>query len=223
MNTSIIKKDFWRSDEYIELHLDTKIVYLYLLAGPDKGYLNVFKFNKQLASLSTGVSKHSLEAGLEQLEKIGYIETYEGYVGLLKGHASPVGGQYGGENKARELASLPVDIREHFNLDEEGITVVERSKKVAKKPGPAPETINSIISKQPQVLQSALTDLVADRIERKKAPTTRAVKGWINKLEQMYPNQPNRQVESIQQSIDRGWMGLFEVKVEQNSGGGAFM
>ena len=141
----------------------------------------------------------------------------------MKGHASPVGGQYGGENKARELASLPVNIREHFNLDEEGITVVERAKKVAKKPGPAPETINSIISKQPQILQSALTDLVADRIERKKAPTTRAVKGWINKLEQMYPNQPNRQVESIQQSIDRGWMGLFEVKVEQNSGGGAFM
>lgn len=212
MNTSIIKKDFWKSDEYIEFHLDTKVIYLYLMSCPDKGYLNVFKFNKHIASLCTGVSKNSIEAGLEQLEAKGFIEIYNDYIGLLKGHTTAVGGQYGGVNKLRELASLPVDVREHFSLDDGSIIDIEPAKKDIKKPGPSPETIKDIISKQPKPLQRALSEFVADRIERKKAPTTRAVKGWITKLEGMYPNRPEQQAESIMQSIERGWMGLFEVK-----------
>lgn len=212
MNTSIIKKDFLKSDEYIGLHLDTKFMYLYLLACPDKGYLNVFKLEKHLAMLCTGISKNSIEAGLEQLEKIGYIEVFNDYVALLKGHSVPVGGQYAGVNKDRELAALPVDVREHFNLDDESIIEEEVKKKAPKKVGPAPETIKDIILKQPAGLQEALTDFVADRIERKKSPTTRAVKGWISKLEEMYPGKVEKQVASLKQSIDRGWMGLFEVK-----------
>lgn len=221
MNTSIIKKDFWKSDEYIEMHLDTKIIYLYLLSCPDKGYLNVFKFEKHLATLCTGISSHSLDAGIEQLADKGFIEVYGNYVGLLKGHSVAVGGQYAGANKERELAALPVDVREHFGLDDDTIVDKEPTKKAPKKTGPAPETVRDIISKQPEALRGALADFVADRIERKKAPTTRAVKGWIAKLDEMYPNNPKKQVASLQQSIDRGWMGLFEVK--DNKGEGAFL
>jgi len=223
MNTSIIKKDFWKSDEYVVLHLDTKMVYLYLLSCPDKGYLNVFKLNKHLATLCTGVSSNSIEAGLEQLQKMGYIDLFNGYVGLLKGHVTAVGGRYGGENKDKELASLPVDIREHFGLDDESIIDIEPTKRVVKKTGPPPETIKSIIAKQPEALRETLQDFVEDRIERKKAPTTRAVKGWVKKLEDMYPKNPAKQAMCLQQSIDRGWMGLFEVKMDSTTGGGEFM
>lgn len=214
MNTSIIKKDFWKSDEYIELHLDTKIMYLYLLSCPDKGYLNVFKFNKHLATLCTGVSRNSVDAGIEQLEKIGFIETYEDYIGLLKGHATGVGGQYGGVNKERELASLPVNVRDHFKLDSEGV-VEKAPKKKPKKTGPPPETIEDIISKLNENIQAPLRDLVADRIERKRPPTTRAVKGWVNKLDKMYPSNYLKQADSINQTIAMGWMGLFEVKADK--------
>ena len=212
MNTSIIKKDFLKSDNYIDLHQDTKTMYLYLLICPDKGYLDVFKLEKHLAVLITGMSVNSLEAGLEELQKRGFIDMYNGYVGLLLKHTSSIGGQYGGVNRDRELANLPVDVRDHFGLDNLDIIEKESVKKLPKKPGPAPETIKEIISKQPEALRATLQDFVDDRIERKKAPTTRAVKGWINKLQQMYPDNYVKQALSLQQSIDRGWMGLFEVK-----------
>lgn len=212
MNTTIIRKDFWLSDEFTNLHHDSKTVYMYLLTGPDKKYLNVFKFNKNIAITCTGLSSHSIEAGLSELEKNEFIEIKAHYVGLLRAHSVPVGGQYGSTNTAREIASLPVDIREHFGLDTEGIIEEKAKSKTPKKTGPAPETIASIIARQPEALREPLSELVADRIERNKAPTTRAVKGWINKLEKMYPNQVNMRVASIEQTIEKGWMGLFEVK-----------
>ncbi len=214
--TSFIRNGFWTSDEYISLHLDTKILYIYLLSCPDREYLNVFKFNRIFATHCTGISRASVDAGVEQLEKIGYIETFNGYVSLLKGDAVTLGGRYNKLNGEKELESIPVDVRAHFKLDAEDIIVVEETKTTPKKTGPAPETIKTIIAKQPEVLRGALQDLVDDRIERKKAPTTRAVKGWINKLQGMYPNNYPKQVKSIQQTIDRGWMGLFEVKEDES-------
>lgn len=211
MNTSIVKKEFLNSDEYVGLHLDTKFMYLYLLCCPDKGYLNVFKFNKHFASLCTGISGNSIESGLEQLQKLGYIDVFNGYVGLLKGHTAAVGGQYGAVNVERELSSLPIDVLEHFGL-QDGVEIKEPTKRVPKKTGPKPDTIKDIIAKQPEVLREPLADFVADRVERKKAPTTRAVKGWITALEKLYPANPDKQAASVQQSINRGWAGFWEVK-----------
>lgn len=216
MKTSIIKKDFWTSDEFVEMHLDTKFMYIYLLSCPDKGYITVFKFNKHLAMLCTGMSGHSIERGVEELGEKAYIEIFNGYVGLLRADSSSVGGMYGGANKDRELSSLPVNVREHFGLDDDSI-IEEPTKKVPKKTGPPPETIKSILAKQPKGLRTTLVDFIEDRKERNKAPTTRAVKGWIVKLEKMYPNQIEKQAACLQQSIDRGWMGLFEIKDSERS------
>jgi hypothetical protein len=212
MNTTIIRKNFWLSDDFINLHQDSKAVYNYLLSGPDKNYINIFKFNKNIAVTCTGISSHSIEAGLSELEHNGFIEIKGQYVALLMGHSVPVGGQYGASNTAREIAALPVDIREHFNLDTEGI--IEKKDKKPKAPGPKPETIKDIIEHQPEALREPLRELVADRIERNRAPTTRAVKGWISKLEKMYPDSLEKRVASIEQTIEKGWMGLFEVKEE---------
>jgi hypothetical protein len=223
MKTSIVRKDFLTSDEYIDLHSDSKSMYNYLLICPDKGYLDVFKFNKHLAELCTGLSKNSISAGINELGERGFIEIFNGYVGLLKKHTASVGGQYGAVNTARELASIPTDVREHFQLDDDGIMEVEPVKKTPKKTGPAPETIKDIIAKQHPKLREALQDFVDDRIERKKSPTTRAVKGWVNKLHSMYPNDHDKQAQVLYQSIERGWMGLFELKTVKSEEERAFM
>jgi len=210
MKTTIFKKDFWTSDEFIDLHLDSKCVYLYLLSCPDKGYLPVFKFNKHLATLCTGMSNNSIDAAITELSKNGYIEVYNGYVGLVRGDVSSIGGPYGAINTERELSSLPIDVREHFDLDNP-VVKKEPSKRVKKVGRPA-ETLKDILDKQPQDLQAALSDFIEDRKERKRPATTRAVKGWINKLETMYPNDINKRIGSIEQSIERGWHGLFEIR-----------
>jgi hypothetical protein len=54
-----------------------------------------------------------------------------------------------------------------------------------------------------------------DRMERKKPATSGAVKRWVNKLNSMYPNDIARQVASIEQSIERGWSGMYEVKEDK--------
>lgn len=212
MKTSIIyTKEIWSDDDFYKLHLDSKFLYWFILSSPDRGYITVYKWRNRFASMYTGILESQLESALEELSKKGFIEIYEGYICIKKLHVARIGGPYGAINANRELETIPVEVRRHFNIDDR-IVIEKVVKKPNKKTGPPPETIKEIIARQPEALREALTNFVEDRKERKRPPTTRAVKGWISKLEKMYPNNPEKQSESLQQSIERGWMGIFEVK-----------
>jgi hypothetical protein len=224
MSNVLINTGFWDADKTIELHLDSRMVFLYIMSSPHRGYLDVFELKRHHASMCLGINKSMVDNGIRELVEKGYIKEFNKYVQLLVSYKK-MGGGFNEINANRELETLPIDVREYFYGSGE-ITVQEpvATKKTPKKTGPPPDTIKDIISKQPEGMQIALTDFVADRVERKKAPTTRAVKGWIAKLEQMYPNQIDKRVMSLQQSIDRGWMGLFEVKnADRNSENREFM
>jgi len=216
-NKAFINTDVWKDDEIIKLSVDAKLVYFSLLIG-EREYIDVFKLHRNILIMMTGLNERQLEVSLGYLEEAGFVEVYNGYIGIKKSYAAKLNGFYNDINSKREYEKLPVDIREHFYPDGEEVIVTVKPKKV--KTGPKPETIKDIISKQPEALRESLQDFVDDRIERKKAPTTRAVKGWITKLETMYPNNPAKQALSLQQSIERSWMGLFEVKSDDKDKGG---
>lgn len=224
MNTSIIRpKEIWSDEDLYKTSLDGKLLYFYLLTSPDRGYLPVFKWRKRFACTYTGLNGDQIEVALESLVSKGFIELYEEYICILKSHVAAIGGPYGAINTDRELKQLPENIRSYY-YPGDIVPESEPAPKKQNKTGPAPETIKQIIGRQPEALRVALTDFVEDRKERKKPPTTRAVKGWINKLEQLYPNDPKKQTESIMQSIERGWMGLFEVaETKMKPGQGAFL
>lgn len=209
-NKAFINTDVWKDDEFIDLSIDAKAAYMILLMGPDRKYIDVFKLHKKVISVILGYTERQLEVAFKALSDKGFIEIYDGYVGITKSYAVELNGAYNKINSEREYDKLPENVRLHFYPNGRTVDTTVKPKKV--KPGPAPETIKDIISSQPEALREPLSELVADRIERKKAPTTRAVKGWIKKLERMYPNQINKRVESIDQTIEKGWMGLFEVK-----------
>lgn len=219
MKTSIIySQELWSDDEYFKLSLDAKLLYLFLISSPDRGYLNVFKWGKRFASAYTGLSESQVAVAVEALVDKNFVEVYENYICVKKSHVAKVGGPYGPANTERQLMALPEDVRLRFYPNNKVENIVATK---PKKPGPPPETIKSIISKQHPKIQEALQEFVADRIERKRPPTTRAVKGWLNKLNSMYPNNHDKQAQSLYQSIERGWMGLFEVKGDD--GGGEFL
>lgn len=223
MSNVLSNTNFWDTDRAIELHLDSRAVFLYILLCPTRKYLDVYELKRHHASMCLGMNKDIIENAVNQLVEKKFIRVYGKYVQLLEGYRK-MGGGFNDINANRELESLPVDVREYFYGS--GVVTFEKPtpKKVVKKAGPKPETIEEIIAKQNIHIQEPLRDLVGDRIERKKAPTTRAVKGWISKLDKMYPKNYLKQADSINQTIERGWMGLFEVKDEfKKPGEGAFM
>lgn len=225
MSNVLVNTGFWDADKTIELHLDSRMVFLYIMSSPHRGYLDVFELKRHHTAMCLGINKSMVENGIRDLVDKGYIRVFDKYVQLLVSYKK-IGGGFNDINAKREIETLPVNVREYFYGS--GDVIIEEptpAKKAPKKTGPAPETIKQIIARQPEALQGALNDFVADRIERKKAPTTRAVKGWIAKLEEMYPNDPKKQAESIAQSIERGWMGLFEVRENKfvKPGEGAFL
>lgn len=58
----------------------------------------------------------------------------------------------------------------------------------------------------------ALNNLIEARKKLKKPMTENAIKLVKNKLEKMYPWDTEMQIISINQSIERGWQSVFEVK-----------
>lgn len=63
----------------------------------------------------------------------------------------------------------------------------------------------------------AMQNFIDDRKERKKPMTARAVTLAFKRVYEWYPNSMADQVACINQSIEHGWLGLFELK----SGGSA--
>lgn len=211
MTKAFINTDIWKDDGMFLLPIEAKVLYFFLISGPDRKYIDVFKLSRRLTAMVMGVTDRQFDVALNALIEAGYVEVYDEYIGIIKSYAVELNGTYNKINSEREYEKLPSDVRKHFYPDgreiEEKVTVKRKQK-----PGPPAETIKTILDKQPEVLRVALGELVADRKERNKPPTTRAVKGWINKLEKMYPNQLDKRVASIEQTIEKGWMGLFEVR-----------
>lgn len=211
MNKAFINTDVWKDGELYDLPIESKVLYFFLISGPERQYINVFKFNRKYIAMIMGVTDQQFQVALKYLAEAGFVEVYNDYIGILKSHAVELGGVYNKINSEREYNKLPEDIRNHFYPSGRAVEQKTKPTKKAKR-GPQPESIADIIAKQPEALRQPLQDFVDDRKERKRPATTRAVKGWINKLETMYPNDINKRIRSIEQSIERGWNGLFEVK-----------
>jgi len=76
---------------------------------------------------------------------------------------------------------------------------------------------NNIQEKEKESLSDldiALNDLIEARKKLRKPMTDRAIKLVKNKLERMYPWDTEMQIISINQSIERWWQSVFEVKDE---------
>lgn len=221
MKTTIIRTDIWKDDELFNLHLDSKYLYLYILSSPERGNSHLYPWSKRLASTYTGITEKQIETALSELVESGFVQVYGGYIAIIKEHFSVTRNRYSQQAEEEMLTGLPEDVYAFF-IDKKQIPHEEKKEKVKK--DTSLDAVKRFINSQNGAVQQALLDFVNYRVERKNPPTEQAVKIWVGKLNKWYPNQYDKQVQSLEQSIERGWSGVFEVKGDfVKPGGGKYM
>jgi Fe2+ or Zn2+ uptake regulation protein len=82
------------------------------------------------------------------------------------------------------------------------------------------DEIQNLINQQEPKLAEALTEFYKFRKTLNKTKgkfSTQALKIMLTKLNKMYPDEIDMQIESINESIVNGWAGVFEVKRRTNN------
>lgn len=116
MRTTLINTTFWREDAIDELHLDSKLLYLYMLTNPDKGLANIYHYKPKVIAAYAGLSTEQIEVSIKQLISLGYVDVFNGFYVLLKGHEMPKKGRFTEQTMEKEKELIPLDVLEHFNL-----------------------------------------------------------------------------------------------------------
>lgn len=62
----------------------------------------------------TGLDKDQIQLSLEELQEIGWIIEYKGYIMFLKNHVSPKKGRFTEEAMTREIEEIPSEIINYF-------------------------------------------------------------------------------------------------------------
>lgn len=116
MRTTLINTTFWREDSIDDLHLDSKLLYLYMLTNPDKGLANIYHYKPKVIAAYAGLSTEQIDVAIKQLVQLGYVDVYNGFYVLLKGHEMPKKGRFTEKTIEKEKELIPIDVLEHFNL-----------------------------------------------------------------------------------------------------------
>jgi len=116
VRTTLINTTFWREDDIDQLHLDSKLLYLYMLTNPDKGLANIYHYKTKVISAYSGLGVDQIEVAVKQLIELGYVDIFKGYYVLLKGHEMAKKGRFTQKTIEKELEMLPNDVLDHFNL-----------------------------------------------------------------------------------------------------------
>lgn len=119
MKTAIIKTTFWDDECFEKLHLDSKIVYFYLMANPTRTLHKIIKLNPKIAQAHTGLHNDQFNTAIKQLVELGLIIVKDRYYILAKDFVEAKKGRYTEQAIIREENELPTDIIHFFSdLDE---------------------------------------------------------------------------------------------------------
>ena len=118
MKTAILKTNIWDDDDFYELNIDTKILYLLLLSSPERGVSNVYKINDRILSVRSGLNTNQLSICKKQLEDKNLVIFYDKYVKLSDlAYVQPTKGNFTKVSLNRELQEVPENVLKHFNIE----------------------------------------------------------------------------------------------------------
>lgn len=146
MKTAILKTKFWDSKEFDQLHLDSKMVYFYLLSSPSRGLADIFYVNKKVAQAHTGLDITHIDKGIDQLVEVGLIAHKDSYFRLLTDAVEPKKGRFTDAAIERELKEIPEQIIGFLRGDYTGNVPVHIDKDNNKDIDNTNNKINSIFS-----------------------------------------------------------------------------
>lgn len=111
---------------------------------------------------------------------------------------------YGFEVKERSIRPL-LDLRRQRIR----VRVKDKSK------GKEKELIKELLI--PDYLKESIAAFIEHRKKNKRPMTDHAVKLIVEKVQKLYPSNNAMQIAAINQSIERGWQGVFAIKEEQKT------
>lgn len=116
MKTAMIKTNLWDDDEFYELNIDTKIVYLLLLTAPERGVGRIYKMSDRIISARSGLNVDQVNLCKKQLTKKKLVNFVSGWVQLAENSSfvQPVKGKLTAVTLERELKEIPEEVLQHF-------------------------------------------------------------------------------------------------------------
>lgn len=118
MKTAILKTNLWDDDDFYELNIDTKLLYLLLLSSPERGVSNVYKINDRILSARSGLNIGQLNICKKQLEEHSLVLFYDKYLKLTDfAYVNPTKGNFTKVSLERELKEVPVEVLTAFDIN----------------------------------------------------------------------------------------------------------
>jgi len=121
MKTAMIKTNLWDDDEFYELNIDTKIVYLLLLTSPERGVGRIYKMSDRILSARSGLNLDQVKICKKQLTSKKLVNFHDGWIQLAEASSfvQPVKGKLTAITLEREIADIPDTVLEKFLLTDE--------------------------------------------------------------------------------------------------------
>lgn len=80
------------------------------------------------------------------------------------------------------------------------------------------ETIKSVLDEQPEELRKPLEEFIKHRKQQRKPPTAHALRLCIERLQELAPDNIERQIELIDYAIAKGWIYFYPPTENQRPG-----
>lgn len=213
-----------------DLSLKAKGLWAFLMTKPDGWQTTINGLQSQLSE-----GKRSLQGALRELEQAGL---YRKVKIIVKGQKGVVWEDYVYDqpweeaqenilehnsdelalarfaymqNAALQIAPVQNAPQVNTNIVNTELSKNETSKK-RKSSDIILSEISQILDEQDSALREALLDFIEHRKAKKSPITPRALQLTVDKLYKLYPDNVEKQIESINQSIMCGWQGVFPVQ-----------
>lgn len=111
MKTAILKTNLWDDDEFYELNIDTKLLYLLLLSSPERGVSDIYAVTDRILTARSGLAQKQLEICKQQLQDRGLVLFCGKFVRLTSAaYVLPKKGRFTAKALEREYDDVPVEI-----------------------------------------------------------------------------------------------------------------
>jgi len=116
MKTAILKTNLWDDDEFFELNIDTKLLYLLLMSAPERGVSDIYAVSDRILSARSGLSIEQLKLCKKQLSAKRLVSFKDKYVRLIgSAYVLPKKGRFTKNALENEYAEIPENVLMYFN------------------------------------------------------------------------------------------------------------
>jgi hypothetical protein len=116
MKTAILKTTIWDDDDFYELNIDTKLLYLLLMSSPERGVSDIYKVSDRILSARSGLSSDQLKICKKQLHEKGLVSFNGKYIKLSQSaYVLPKKGRFTEQALNNEYSEVPQSVIEAFS------------------------------------------------------------------------------------------------------------